>query len=155
MARDPLQVLVIPYRQNSHGGYEYAVCHCAGSTQWQFVAGGAEDAEAPLAAAIREAAEEAGIPAGRNWITLDAMATVPRTAFPSATHWPTNLLVVPEHAFAVAADGLTLTLSHEHTEVRWLPFEEARTLLTWDSNRVALWELNERLTKSRSAVIAH
>ena len=155
MARAPLQVLVIPYRQNSHGGYEYAVCHCAGSTQWQFVAGGAEDAEAPLAAAIREAAEEAGIPAGRNWITLDAMATVPRTAFPSATHWPTNLLVVPEHAFAVAADGLTLTLSHEHTEVRWLPFEEARTLLTWDSNRVALWELNERLTKSRSAVIAH
>ena len=155
MARAPLQVLVLPYRRNSHGGCEYAVFHCAGSTLWQFVAGGAEDAEAPLAAAIREAAEEAGIPAGRNWITLDAMATVPRTAFPSATHWPTNLLVVPEHAFAVAADGLTLTLSHEHTEVRWLPFEEARTLLTWDSNRVALWELNERLTKSRSAVIAH
>ena len=146
MARAPLQVIVIPFRRDPHGRYEYAVFHCAGSTMWQFVAGGAEDAETPLAAALREAAEEAGIPSDRKWITLDAMATVPRTAFPSATHWPASLLVVPEYAFAVAVDGLPLTLSREHTEVRWLPFAEASKLLTWDSNRVALWELNERLT---------
>ena len=149
MARAPLQVIVIPFRQNPNGSYEYAVFHCRESTQWQFIAGGAEDAESPTAAATREAAEEAGIPTNRQWIALDAMATVPRTAFPSATHWPADLFVVPEHAFAVAADGVTLALSQEHTEVRWLPFDEARKLLTWDSNRVALWELNERLTQSR------
>ena len=149
MARAPLQVIVIPFRQNPDGNYNYAVFQCSGTTQWQFIAGGAEDAETPLAAAIREAGEEAGIPSDRNWIMLDTMATVPRTAFPSATHWPANLFVVPEYAFAVAVDGLPLTLSREHTAMRWLPFDEARALLTWDSNRVALWELNERLPQRR------
>ena len=154
MARAPLQVIVIPFRRNPIGGDEYAVFLCAGSTMWQFIAGGAEDAEAPLAAAIREAAEEAGIPGDCPWIALDALASVPRTAFPAATHWPADLFVVPEHAFAVAVDGVTLALSREHTEVRWLPFAAANKLLTWDSNRVALWELNERLAKSRGGVIA-
>ena len=27
----------------------------------------------------------------------------------------------------------------------WLSFKEATRLLTWESNRTALWELNERL----------
>ena len=154
MARAPLQVIVIPFRQNLAGNYEFAVFHCAGTTMWQFVAGGAEDAETPLAAAIREAAEEAGMPSDCRWIALDALASVPRTAFPAPTHWPPDLFIVPEHAFAVAVDGLPIKLSCEHTEVRWLPFAEASKQLTWDSNRVALWELNERLAKSRRGVIA-
>ena len=94
---------------------------------------------------MREAGEEAGIPSKSRWLLLDSKASVARTAFPSATHWPPTLFVVPEHSFAVDATGRDIVLSNEHDEVRWLPFEQAAKLLTWDSNKVALWELNERL----------
>ena len=112
---------------------------------WQVVSGGAEDDESASEAAVREAWEEAGVPHDCPWMTLDARAAVPRRAFPTATHWPADLFVVPEHAFAVDVTGQTLTLSAEHDEIRWLPFAAAEELLTWDSNCVALWELNERL----------
>ena len=50
--------------------------------------------------------------------------------------------------------GQELALSQEHDMIRWLSFEEATRLLTWDSNRVALWELNERL-KARQVGFDH
>jgi ribosomal protein S18 acetylase RimI-like enzyme/8-oxo-dGTP pyrophosphatase MutT (NUDIX family) len=152
MARTPLQVIVIPFRRRPlPGGYEYAVFHQAGGSLWQCVSGGAEDTESPFEAAVREAAEEAGIPRHCIWLALDAKAAVPRTAFPAATHWPADVFVVPQHAFAVEVTGQTLKLSKEHDEVRWLPYEEASRLLTWDDNRVALWELNERLIRQAEA----
>ncbi|OOE48439.1 NUDIX pyrophosphatase, partial [Salinivibrio kushneri] len=33
----------------------------------------------------------------------------------------------------------------EHTEFRWCGFKEASELLKYDSNKIALWELNQRL----------
>ena len=36
-------------------------------------------------------------------------------------------------------------MSHGHDKMRWLSFKEATRLLTWEINRIALWELNERL----------
>nr|MBF4327696.1 NUDIX pyrophosphatase [Vibrio anguillarum] len=33
----------------------------------------------------------------------------------------------------------------EHTEFRWCNATEASELLKYDSNRIALWELSERL----------
>lgn len=50
-----------------------------------------------------------------------------------------------EHAFAVDLGEHAIELSDEHVEVRWLHYEEAVTLLRFDSNRIALWELHERL----------
>lgn len=38
-----------------------------------------------------------------------------------------------------------ISLSKEHFNYKWLCFEEAVTLLKWDSNKTALWELNKRL----------
>ena len=145
MARQPLQVIVIPFRERGEAGYEFAVFHRADGSMWQFIAGGAEDGEMVEQAARREAAEEAGIPEGARLIRLESRASVPRTAFCQTEHWPRDLLVVPEYSFAVDATGEQLVLSHEHDKVSWLSFEEAMRLLTWDSNRTALWELNERL----------
>ncbi|MGG1610308.1 NUDIX pyrophosphatase, partial [Bacillus wiedmannii] len=34
-----------------------------------------------------------------------------------------------------------------HFKYKWLCFEEAVMLLKWDSNKTALWELNNRLLK--------
>ena len=61
MARQPLQVIVIPFRERDGGGYEFAVFHGADASMWQFIAGGAEDGETVEEAARREAGEEAGI----------------------------------------------------------------------------------------------
>ena len=144
MARQPLQVIVIPFRETSSPGCQFAVFHRADSSMWQFIAGGAEDGETAAEAARREAREEAGIPGGARFCRLESRASIPKTAF-STEHWPKDLLVVPEFSFAVDVGGQELGLSHEHDEVRWLSFEDATRLLTWDSNRVALWELNERL----------
>lgn len=38
-----------------------------------------------------------------------------------------------------------LQLSHEHTEYKWLTYAEAQTVLRYDSNKTALWELNRRI----------
>ncbi len=114
---------------------------------WQFLSGGAEDQETAFEAAKREAREEAGIPLESIWIELDARASIPRTAFSPTSHWPPELLVVPEFSFAVDVSGRQLILSHEHDEIGWLDFKDATAILKWDSNRIALWELNERLKR--------
>lgn len=145
LPRSPLQVIVIPYRRDAEGGWEFAVLHRADEDAWQFIAGGAEGAESPEEAARREAGEEAGLPRELPLRKLDAMCSIPRCAFPQATHWPRDLHVVPEYAFAVEAQGTRLSLSGEHRELRWLGYEAAMPLLRWDSNRTALWELHERL----------
>jgi dihydroneopterin triphosphate diphosphatase len=45
----------------------------------------------------------------------------------------------------------SLTLSDKHDEFRWLAYEQAQDLLKWDSNKTAIWELNERLVGPRNA----
>ncbi|MGH7862823.1 MAG: VOC family protein [Candidatus Dormibacteraceae bacterium] len=54
--------------------------------------------------------------------------------------------MIPNYTFGVELTTEPIVLSHEHTEHRWLSFEEATALLKWDDNRTALWELHERLT---------
>ncbi|MCP4212296.1 MAG: NUDIX pyrophosphatase [Halieaceae bacterium] len=143
MTRAPFNVLVIPFRLNA-GIYEYAVFHRSDVHMWQFIAGGGEDDEAPLATAKRETNEEAGIDQDTGWAALDASASIPRNAFPGG-HWPAHIYVITEHSFAVRVQGADIRLSHEHDRFEWLDYDAAATRLTWDSNRVALWELQERL----------
>ena len=38
-------------------------------------------------------------------------------------------------------------LGDEHSEIKWASYEEAKELLKFDSNKNALWELNERLKR--------
>lgn len=139
--REPFQVLVIPFRRTASEA-EFAVLKRSDDANWQFVAGGGEADESPAQAAVRETKEETGITDGR-LIKLDSMATIPRNCF--AGTWAKDVYVIPEHCFAVDAGSFALALSDEHTEARWLAYEQAYALLKWDSNRNALWELNERL----------
>ena len=39
--------------------------------------------------------------------------------------------------------------SEEHNELRWCSLSEATELLKYDSNRIALWEISQRLSKSK------
>jgi dihydroneopterin triphosphate diphosphatase len=148
MARAQFNILVLPYRLGIGARQEFAVLHRRESNMWQFVAGGGEDNERPFATAQREAFEEIGISVPEAaWIRLDATASIPRTAFPGAS-WPDSVYVIPEYCFAVEVGTADLKLSHEHDRVDWLDYERASSRLTWDSNRVALWELQYRLARN-------
>ncbi len=57
------------------------------------------------------------------------------------------MYVVPEYCFAVGAENNAIVLSSEHTEYQWVDYDSAQEKLHWDSNKNALWELNERLKK--------
>ena len=142
--RAPFQVLVIPYRRA--GSIEFAALRRAGEGYWQFVAGGGDKGEDVQRAALREVMEEAGVPSAQPLLRLSSVASIPVCHFPARKYWPRGLLVVPEYCFAVDATGFDLALSNEHTEFEWLSFEECHARLHWQSNQVALWELNERLT---------
>jgi dATP pyrophosphohydrolase len=142
--RAPFQVLIIPFRHTA-AGLEFAVLRRSDAGWWQFVAGGGEDAETPEEAAQRETHEELGITA--EVMRLDSMAAVPKDRFAAADSWGQNVYVIPEHCFAVDVADSVVTLSGEHTDLQWVPYEQARSLLKWDSNRNALWELNERFSQ--------
>jgi len=149
--RASFQVLVIAFR-HTPAGVEYAVLKRSDTDCWQFVAGGAEDAETPIQAAERETQEEIGVTG--EMIQLDSASTVPKNCFAAADSWGDDVYVIPEHCFAVHVGRSGISLSQEHTESRWVPYEQACDMLKWDSNRNALWELNERL-KKRDSEPAH
>jgi len=114
---------------------------------WQFIAGGAEDSESPLEAAKREAFEEAAVCSEYSLVQLDSIGSIPRKAFDNTNHWPKSLNTVPEYSFAVDVGDLKIQLSQEHDEFKWLCYYEALDLLSWETNRLALCELNEILTE--------
>ena len=145
MPRAPFQVLVFPFRPTANGNWEYAIFRRADLGWWQGIAGGGEDDETPLDAARRESSEEAGIPLASRFIALDTTASIKVSWFRDFEQWG-DRYVIPEHAFGIECEPDTaLTLSDEHDEVRWLPYDEAEPLLRFDSNRTALWELDLRL----------
>ncbi len=145
--RMPFQVLIIPYRNTTP--IQYAAFLREDSNYWQFIAGGGNKGEDKIQAAHREAEEEAGIPQSAKFLELQTVASVPTHCFGARVYWPQDLYVIPEYCFAVNMNGWTIVLSHEHSRVDWLSFGECHERLHWQSNQVALWELNERLRYRR------
>ncbi len=142
--RAPFQILAIPFRREGED-IRYCVFHRADFDQWQFIAGGGEDAETPEEAARREIFEESGVDA-RELLRLRSLCYIPTDIFPKRQEyrWPPDTYVIPEYAFGFEC-GDDVRLSHEHMNCVWLPYEEAKKKLKWDSNRTALYELNCRL----------
>ena len=143
--RAPFQVLVIPFRRVP-AELEFAVLKRRDAGYWQFVAGGGEDNETPAQAAGRETREEIGF--SGQMVQLDFLASVPKDCFAAADAWGEDVYVIPEHYFAVDVGSSDISLSQEHTECRWVSYDEALSLLKWESNQNALWELNERLKRA-------
>lgn len=142
-SRQPIQVLVIPYRLAS-AGLEILALRRRDVKVWQFVAGGAHEGESLAQAALRESQEELGsVLATSRLMPLETQGTIPRYHFSAS--WPDSILVIPEHAFAVNCEGLELSPTQEHDLHQWLRPELAWSLLRFDSNRTALWELCQRL----------
>lgn len=147
MGRAPFQVLVLPFRLEAAREAEFAVLRRADDAHWQGIAGGGEDDETIAQAARREALEEAGVPPEAAFYRLKMQDFVPVSCFPAATEWPQDTYVVPQYFFACDATGLELVVSAEHTELAWLSYDDAYERLRYDSNRTALWELAQRLSR--------
>ena len=145
MPRAPYQILVIPFRITSDG-ILYALLQRRDNGVWQGIAGGGEEGEAPEEAARRETFEESGIPGDARLIPLDSTVSIPAIHFQDRHAWGSNRYVIPEYSFGIESPREDLELSEEHTTFLWLPYEEASRLLHFDSNKTALWELNQRLT---------
>jgi len=152
--RAPFQVIVFPYRLAASGAFEYAVFFRRSPNYgdfWQAISGGGEDDETPLEAARREANEEGGLSYDTPFIWLDSSATIPA---PQAAGmlWGPDVLVVPEYAFGAEIVGQEIVLSAEHLSFRWADYGSAQSLLRFDSNKNALWELDYRLTNDRKFI---
>lgn len=124
---------------------EFCIFHRADFGRWQFIAGGGKDNETPIEAAKREIFEETGIEA-QNITQLVCIAYIPAELIAESKrrHWDKNTYVIPEYSFAFECDSEP-TLSNEHTEYKWLTYDEARKLLKWDSNKVAMYQINCQL----------
>lgn len=144
MARSQYQVLVIPYFLD-WGQPVYGVFRRRDTGLWQFISGGGEDTDASIeASARRETMEETGLCG--DFFRLDTCCSIPANSFRDAEKlWGRDCFVVPEYAFALRVGQKNIMLSEEHTEYRWADYETVRSLLQYDSNRTALWELDRRL----------
>lgn len=144
MMREPYRILSIPYRIVD-GTQLFCIFRRADSSYWQFIAGGGENGETPIKAAIRETIEEIGVNP-KNIKQLSCIAYVPSKVIAESKrlHWEKNTFVIPEYSFAFECDKEPI-LSNEHTEYKWLTYDEARKLLKWDSNKVAMYEIKCKL----------
>ncbi len=146
-------MLVFPFRYDEERGVEYAIFQRAPSSGgfWQGIAGGGIFGETPVITARRESFEEARIPQNSNYIVLDSIASIPVLGVCDSFRWGSEILVIPEHAFGVDATDHEVVISKEHIDFRWLNFDKAHDILKYDSNKVALWELNQRLMQNNPA----
>jgi dATP pyrophosphohydrolase len=82
-------------------------------------------------------------------VILDSVASIPVLNVVGKFLWGDKVLIIPEYCFGVEVKGRQLNISREHIEYKWVNYEEAVKMLKWDSNKSALWELNERLLRSK------
>lgn len=147
MARSKYQVLILPYCINKDGEIEYCVFKRSDIHVWQFISGGGEDFDSSiLETARRECYEEAKIPEISMYIELETTSSISTECFKTSREiWGNECLVIPEYTFAVKLENKELQISEEHKEYRWVTYEEAIELLRYDSNKVALWELDNKI----------
>lgn len=149
MARQPKQIHVFLYRL-SKNGYEYALFQREDSKFcWQGVCGGLEDDETVEEGARREIFEEAGICKQLPLYPLESISYLPDTVFSDEERllWGNHIVVIPMYFFAMPFDG-TIKLSKEHTALKWLPYKEAYDLIYYKDQKIALYELNEKLQRN-------
>ena len=150
MGRAKYQVLILPYIIKDNKPL-FCIFKRSDMGIWQFIAGGGEDEDkSPLSSAKREAFEEAGIYENEKYTALETRCSVSTECFEkSRLLWGDDCLVIPEYTFAVELSSEAIKLSSEHTKYSWVDYETAIQKLKYDSNKVALWELDNKIKQRR------
>ena len=146
--RQPCSVLVFPFRRDADGPL-FAVFRRSDDSNWQSVAGGVEGDETLVEAARRETAEEAAITTRHPLYKLDMVSGVAKTWFAARKYWPDDLYIVEKHFFGmdVTDEADAIALSREHDDFRWTTYDNAESMLRYDDDKTALWELDERIRR--------
>lgn len=148
--RLPKQVLVIPYRI-INDKVEYCIFRRKDMQVWQWVAGGVEDFDKDIiSAARRELFEETGICDEVKIIELEEFTKIPVVNVVKGFKWGEDIFYSDEYSFAVNIYDKKIKISEEHSEYKWTSYDEARNLLKYDSNKSALWELNEKIRRNNN-----
>lgn len=142
--RKPKQVLVFLYRKNEENEYEYCIFYRRKLKFWQAISGGVEDDETLVETVKREVLEETGISV-KDIIKLSSTSTIPVINVTGDFIWGRDVYVVTEYSFGVFIENSDIILSNEHKQYEWLTYDKAYEKLKFDSNKTALWELNQRL----------
>lgn len=142
--RQPVQVAIYLARHNLQCGWEYLILHRTPERGgfWQGVTGGVEEGEGVLETALREVEEETGL-------VPIALEKIDYTfSFPLEDKFRSlfapGVQLITEYSFAGQVDPFQEPkLSHEHSQYRWCPVEEACKLLKWPENIEALRRCHE------------
>ncbi len=142
--RKKYQVLVLPYKKES--ALLYCIFKRSDMDCWQFIAGGGESEDDDvLASAKREAFEEANISKTEKYTKLETKCSISTECFKARSEWGENCLVIPEYSFAVEITNGNINISSEHVVFEWVDYATAIKRLKYDSNKVALWELDNKI----------
>lgn len=146
MSRQAKQVHIYLYRKRN-GVFEYAIFQRSDMPVCcQGVCGGLEDDETLEQGVLRELWEETGIKNVTKLQLLETVSYVPANQFGEKHRavWGKTVVVIPMYCYAIPYDGEIL-LSDEHTEVKWMTYSDAMSVIYFDSQKTALYELNEKL----------
>ena len=149
MARQPKQVHIFLFRKDQDG-YKYAIFQREDMPFcWQGICGGVEDDETIEEGARREIFEEAGIDQNLPLYSLESISYLPDSIFSDEARlrWGKNIVVVPMYFFAMPYNG-QVKLSEEHTDIKWLSYDDAYALIYYNDQKIALYELNEKLLRN-------
>ena len=102
---------------------------------WQGVAGKIEEGETAWQAAVRELKEETGLTPKRMFIA-DHVST-----FYEENGDLINLVPV----FGIETETKRITLSSEHSEYKWMDFEDAERTLAWNGQKKGIRTVYEML----------
>ena len=144
--REPFQVLVILYKIIDLK-LHVAIFHRRSGDYWQFVSGGKEDTDENLYESVkREVVEETGLIVN-NITNLATTTSIPAIYFSAFDE--TEFILVTEKCFACDITHIEkpIVLSKEHDKYRFVDVANANAILKWDSNKVALYELEKLLKK--------
>jgi len=128
---------VVVFRKKN-GGIEYLLLRNV-KGHWDFPKGKIEDGESSRIAALRELKEEAGITAK----ILDGFAATFDFMYTRTGGQKVHKTV---DFFVGEAASYDITVSREHTDSIWLPFEQAVERLGFEEQKNLLKEVNEFLT---------
>ena len=144
--RVPIQVAVYCYRHNK--GLQWLMLKRATKTNpcWQGVTGAPFEGEALIDAARRELFEETGL-RPLALIQSSYSYTYPVPVYNRHKFAP-GVDVITEYVFVAQIDAhhTSVTLTEEHVEYRWVGFEEAQRLLSWQENKKSLYIVHHMIT---------
>ncbi|RVU97639.1 NUDIX pyrophosphatase [Coriobacteriales bacterium OH1046] len=130
MTRAPYQVPVF-LRRCSGTRREYLLLLRSDMNVWQGIAGGGEDSESPMEAALRETREETGIVPG-SMLQLSSSTMLPAKCVLAVPPWPEE--EIPEYSFIGDVPTDTdVQLSAAHSDFRWCDYETSVSMLEWES----------------------